>query len=44
VTGGPTEAERDVLESLRGAEIDRTTPLDALLLLQQLRARLEPRT
>jgi DNA mismatch repair protein MutS len=38
--GGPTEAEREVLAALRGAEPDATTPIDALLLLRRLRERL----
>jgi DNA mismatch repair protein MutS len=34
------DAEREVLEALRAADPERTTPLDALLLLQRLRGRL----
>jgi DNA mismatch repair protein MutS len=37
---GATEAERDVLAALRAAAPDATTPIDALLLLQRLVARL----
>jgi hypothetical protein len=33
-----------VLTALRETDFERTTPLDALLLLQQLRARLEAET
>ena len=38
---GLSEPERAVLGRLREADIDRTTPLDALLLLRELRSRLE---
>jgi DNA mismatch repair protein MutS len=38
---GPSRRERDVLERLRGVDPQRTTPLDALTLLADLRARLE---
>jgi DNA mismatch repair protein MutS len=36
----PTQAEREVLDALRAASPDATTPIDALLLLQRLHARL----
>ena len=36
----PTPAEREVLDALRAASPDATTPIDALLLLQRLHARL----
>jgi DNA mismatch repair protein MutS len=36
----PTEAEQQVLEALRGLDPDRTTPMDALVALQDLAARL----
>jgi len=35
-----TEAEREVIDALRSADPEQTTPIDALLLLQRLRARL----
>jgi DNA mismatch repair protein MutS len=38
--GGPTAEEREVLDALRAADPEHTTPIDALLLLQRLRARL----
>jgi len=37
---GPTAEEREVLDALRAADPEHTTPIDALLLLQRLRARL----
>jgi DNA mismatch repair protein MutS len=40
----PSDAERDVLARLRSADLEQTTPLDALTLLAQLRARLEQPT
>ena len=36
-----TDAERDVLDALRGAEIARTTPLEALNTLEDLQRRLD---
>ena len=38
---GPNPKERDVLETLRGVEVERSTPLDAMQLLARLKARLE---
>jgi len=41
--GGASPEEREVLDALRGVDPDRTTPLEALQLLQGLVARLAPR-
>ncbi|MEZ4216839.1 MAG: DNA mismatch repair protein MutS [Myxococcota bacterium] len=35
--GGPSRAERDVLDAVRGAAVERMTPLEALLELDRLR-------
>ena len=39
--GGPSALEREVLDTLRAAEPERTTPMEALALLARLRERLE---
>jgi DNA mismatch repair protein MutS len=39
-TASPSAAEREALEALRAADPERTSPIDALLLLQRLRERL----
>jgi DNA mismatch repair protein MutS len=40
-SGSPTGAEREVLDTIRGVDAERMTPLDALSLLSRLRKRLD---